>query len=74
MPRTASFYEAVLRSLATEGYPDRAILRSFAPVEAEGCTEVLMVAHKHYAETCWTDPEGLLVHGPIPGFGPLPNV
>lgn len=74
MPKTASFYEAVLRSLTSEGFPDRAVLRSFAPLEVEGCTEVLIVAHGHYAETCWVEATGVVVHGPIPGFGPLPNV
>lgn len=67
--RGLEFYENVLRTLESEGFPDRCVLRTFLAVEQEDPIEVLLVAHGRYAETCWTDHNGSVIHGPIPGFG-----
>ena len=69
MPRSVAFYQAVLRSLASEGFENRAILRTFAVESEDDAIEVLLI-HGSEAETAWVDHEGVLVHGPIPGFGP----
>lgn len=68
-PRTAGFYATISRSLVSEGYKDRRILRTFLADEQTDAIEVLLVAHGRYAETVWTDVTGVVIHGPIEGFG-----
>lgn len=67
--RTPAFYASVASSLAAEGYQERKILRTFLADEQTDAVEVLLVAHGRYAETVWTDSAGVVIHGPIEGFG-----
>lgn len=67
---TTAFEAKILRGMRAEGLQVRRILRVFPPLDTGWPSEVLFVSTDRLAGTCWVDGQGVLVHGPVAGFGP----
>ena len=71
MLTTTQFETSVLKHLRREGLTVRRILRTFPPYDSDEPIEVLIVSTKGEPATCWVDHAGVLLHGPVPGFGEM---
>lgn len=64
-----TFEGMVLRGLRAEGLEVRRVVRIFPPYDIGDSQEILFTSKDGKPGTVWVDVNGLVVRGPVPGFG-----